>query len=466
MTLAEENARSNLIKSIRVHISSEFTDQTTEASRKVDEYTQSRVVSNAALEVDGIQIERREKQGRTAYALAALQKQRGRALHTAKRARLDQEIEQGFAAAKAHEEAGRTEDALKAYLRLYPVLACREEAEVVLLALGDFPSEALQELDDQRDVGITRAAVDLAVERLAGGEPRTLDDAAAVLAFRLGQQSKLGGRALVLPFTYGETRFSSSFSRYLAQVLSQKLADVGLQPASAVRGFQPRSADHQLELAQHAEADMVITGSYLGTQDRLKVFALASVVRTRAKVAAADLELPVSLVESEGLDILPQNYQQALKDAGVFGAGELISGSLQVEIWTDRGSENVILEEGEEVTLGVRANQPCYLQLIYHLANGMRALLYNNYYLNAAMVNHAVVLPDTFYVAEPLGVEVLQEMASTESFPEVRTREWEGYQVLAEDLGQYVAQTRGLVKKQQGRRMAEARVTITTMRKR
>ena len=82
------------------------------------------------------------------------------------------------------------------------------------------------------------------------------------------------------------------------------------------------------------------------------------------------------------------------------------------------------------------------------------------------MVNHAVALPDTFVVAEPFGVEVLQAMVGTERFPEVKTKNWEGYPVLVEDLKEFVVRTRGLKKKQKRQEMAEARVAITTMRKR
>ena len=465
--LAEENARSSLIRSIRIRVSSEFIDITTESSQRVDEYTQSRVNSSASLEVDGIQIERREVEKETIYALAVLPKAEGRLRHIEKLRRLDEEIERGIVEAHRYEKAGDLEAGLKAYLRLYPLLSSREETQVVLLALGDFAFSTFQELGRLEGVDKGgRADVDAAVQRLTGGSFRTVDDGVAMLAFLLGQQLDPGHRVLVLPFTYGETRFHSPFSRYLARTLAHKLVEAEVQSVQVNREFRPRGSDHQREQAQQAGADVVITGSYLEKGDRVKVFALASEVQDGRKVAAADLQLLLSVIQDEKLDILPQNYQQALQDAGVFGKDELIPAALQVEVWTDQGAENVLLEEDEELVLGVRANQPCYLQIVYHLANGMRTLLHNNYYVNAAMVNHAVMLPDTFYVDEPFGVEVLQAMASTEGFPEVRTRDWEGYPVLEEDLEQYVSRTRGLRKKEKVKRMAEARMTVTTIRKR
>jgi len=466
MQVAEENARSDLIKSIRTQISSEFIDETTETSQRMDVYVQSRVVSNASLEVDGIQIVQRKHEGNTAYTLAVLPKLEGRRRHVEKMDYLDPEISRGFKQAKQFEEAGQTEEALKAYLQLFPLLTRREETQAVLLALGDFSTAAFQELDELEEQGIiSRTDVDAAIERLTAKDFGTVDDAAAALAFRLGRQLSPGQRVLVLPFTYAETRFTSPFSRYLAQVVNQKLAEAEMRPVQPIRGFQPETMNHQREQARQAGAEVVIRGPYVEKDHVLKVFALASEVQSGRKVAAADVEMERVLLEQEHLDFLPQNSQRALQDAGVFGTGELISGSLQVEAWTDRGAENVILEEDEEVTLGVRVNQPCYLQLVYHLADGKRALLYNNYFINEAKVNHAVMLSDTFVVAEPFGVEVLQVFAGTEPFPEVLVRDWEGYDVLEEDLEEYISRTRGLRRRERAREMAETRVTITTMRK-
>jgi len=368
--------------------------------------------------------------------------------------------------ARRHEEVHQTADALKAYLRLYPLLARREEAQAVMLALADL-SSAGQELDRTGAGGVlSRTEVDAAIERLTAKDFHSVTDGAAALAFRLGQQIPSGRCVLVLPFTYGETRFTSRFSRYLAQVVSHKLADAGLRPVRAGTGYRPQSTDHHREQARQAGANVTVSGPYVKQRSSIVVFAQATEVQSGKTLAAADVEVALSLVEHEGLDFLPQNFARALQDAGVFGVDELVGGELQVEAWTDRGAENVVLEQGEEVTLGVRVNRPCHLQVVYHLADGKRALLYENYYVNDAKVNHAVVLPDTFVAAPPFGVEVLQVFASTEDFPEVRVRNWKGYDVLEEDLKGYVSRTRGLRKKARAvREMAEARVTITTVRR-
>ena len=74
----------------------------------------------------------------------------------------------------------------------------------------------------------------------------------------------------------------------------------------------------------------------------------------------------------------------------------------------------------------------------------MRVLLYNDLYIDAAKVNKAVALPDTFVVSPPLGVEVLQFFASTSPFGPVAVTDWEGYEVLREAVSVFVYRTRGL----------------------
>ena len=408
LRVAEENARGDLIRSIRTRISSEFLSETSETGAQLDAFFRSRVVSNAALEVDGVRIAERDHRGQLAYALALLPRAEGRRRHADRIARLDEEIDRLYQAAEKQERHGQTEGALKAYLGMYPVLASRDEVQAVLLALGDFAANAFRELDGAGDrATVRRSDVDGAIDRLTGGVFSRVDAAATALVFRLAQQLRPDQPLVVLPFTYGETRFASPFSRYLEQAMNHKLAGSGLRPVSVRPGFRPRTTEHNREGARQAGAELIVTGTYLPRGSSLKIFALATELEAGTKVAAAEVELDTALVVREGLDFVPQNFQRALQDAGVFGAGELVSGRLRVEAWTDRGSENIVLEENEEVTLAVRVNQACYVQLLYHLADGKRVLLYNNYYIDQANANHAVVLPDTLIVDRPFGVEVL-----------------------------------------------------------
>jgi hypothetical protein len=463
LNLARENARGDLVLAVRTQVTAAFSGSITELSGRINQQLRSQVSSTSSLEVDGIQVVRQTDAGGTAYALAVLATGAGRRLHAAKAEQLDSELATGMSQAASMARAGQTLAALKQYGLLQTLAARRRDAEAVLLALGDFSRVAFAEPDRNDDQPINQARIQAAVDSLTQAGFGGIDDAAAALAFRLAAQLPPGRRSLVMPFTYGETQFGSAWSRYFARTVASRLLEQGLQPAEAPARFAPRGANHEQELATQARADIIIRGPYQVLGPTIKVSAFAVDPQTTRKVAVAEVSLDTAVARQPGLDYRPQNWQQAQQDNGIFGHGEVISGALRVEVWTDRGAEALAVDEDERVNLVVRVNQPAYLQVVYHLAGGKRALLYNNYYLDAAKVNSAVELPDTFVVAAPFGVEVLQVSASTQRFAEVPVRDWQGYQVLTEDLRVYVSQVRGLRRVEPQRQVAEARLTLTTL---
>lgn len=465
LELAADNARADLVRSIRSSISAEVYSQTTETSRSIAPYRRSHVLATASLEVDGIEIAKRLDARGTAYALAVLPRHRGRALHEAKLASLELEISTAYREAQALEASGDRSAALGSLLRLHPSLIRRDEIDAVVLALGGSRATVTPTPNHEHGSGgrVTTFEVTASIDRLSETAIESVDDLVAVLATRLSIQMPPGRRALVLPFSYGETRFSSAFSRYLVTALENRLTSLGLSSVQASDSFAPRSVDLQREIGQQAGAEAVVTGSYLIQGPKVRILAQAWDVDTGGKIGAAEAQIGKSRLAANGLAFLPPNLEQAQRDARAFGHGQLSSGGLQVEAWTNRGTGNVVFTEGEAVTLGVRVNQPCYLQITYHLANGMRVLLYQNYHIGPPLVNQAVALPDTFIVEEPLGAEVLHVFASSEPLPDTPVSQWEGYDVLAEDLPGYVNRTRGLKRMGATRKMGEMRLVMTTV---
>jgi hypothetical protein len=464
LDLARQSARADLVLAIRSRVVAAFAGITQERAGKVDQQISSQVTATASLEVAGIEVAEQTDEHGTAYALATLAIGPARQLHSDKLARLNGELAAGLPAAEALARQGQTAAALAAYDRLLALVAQRRDVEAVLLALGNGAETAFAELDrTDTSPAITAEQLRATIDQLTRSSLHSTEDAAAVLAYRLAQQLPAGTSVLVLPFTYGETAFTSAWSTYLARTLSAQLVANGLRCPAPTGRFTPRSADHTADLAQQAGASVVVRGPYEVVGGRVRVTALAAAVASDRKQAAVEVTLDSSAVATSGLDCRPRNWQQAQQDAGLFARGELIGGGLRVEAWTSRGAENLALEEGEHVTLVVRANQPCYLQMVYHLADGKRALLYGSYFLDAGKVNAAVELPDSFAVAAPFGVEVLQVTACTDPFPPMRTQEWQGYQILDDNLGNYISTVRGLKKVTPQRQMAETRLTLTTL---
>ncbi|MEM6316501.1 MAG: hypothetical protein AAF960_02470 [Bacteroidota bacterium] len=135
---------------------------------------------------------------------------------------------------------------------------------------------------------------------------------------------------------------------------------------------------------------------------------------------------------------------------------------LQVQIQTQRGRQNLVFKENEEVLLYFKVSRPCQLRTIYRLADNTLVLLDNDRLVNAPETNRWVQLADGFEVAEPFGVEELYIFAQETAFPKLITEEIDGYTIIREGLPSALRKTRGLKKKQV---FAEDRLTITTKKR-
>ncbi|HAT10757.1 MAG TPA: hypothetical protein DCS97_09235, partial [Planctomycetes bacterium] len=169
-------------------------------------------------------------------------------------------------------------------------------------------------------------------------------------------------------------------------------------------------------------------------------------------------------VEATGLATAPQNAAAALADQQQFRTEEVIGGGMKLEVWTSKGDDAPVFVKGEQVLIFARTDRPSYLRIIYHLADGRRALLCDNLFIDESKVNQVYQLPDEFVVDAPFGAETLQASAATKPFPKLPTRMEDGYPILQDGLAIANAKTRGLKKAEPTEvRQAEARVVVTTV---
>ena len=241
---------------------------------------------------------------------------------------------------------------------------------------------------------------------------------------------------------------NSPFSRYLQQQLAQKLTD---------------TADFTIiEPSGTSKPAFALSGTYWEQPDGVRVIATLREVGSGKAVAAAEIVIPAAVMKASGLATTPQNFRRAYADMKAFAENEVVGGGLAVEVFTSRG-DNPIVSQGDTLKLSVRVSQPAYIRVLYHLADGNRALLVDNHYVDASKVNKVYELPDEFECAPPFGAETVQVFASTERLPDLRTERTDGYDLLKEDVSSALVKSRGL-KKVSGKTMnAEARLTLTTM---
>ena len=150
------------------------------------------------------------------------------------------------------------------------------------------------------------------------------------------------------------------------------------------------------------------------------------------------------------------------------GAGhtenETTTDTMRLDLWTDKGRDDLIYHKGERLKLYARVDRPCYLRLIYHFADGRRALLVDNRRIDSSKVNGNYIYSEDFVCDAPFGVEVLQVLSRTERFEPVSTVEsQDGYKILPSTLDKLLGQLRGIRPAKGHILQAERRITITTL---
>ena len=153
-----------------------------------------------------------------------------------------------------------------------------------------------------------------------------------------------------------------------------------------------------------------------------------------------------------------------MADQRLLAEGELIVGTLRVEVWTDKGRRGVVYAESEPIRLFLRVNAPAYVRLIYVLQSGIQVPIDQGYYVDASKVNMAVEYPDRFEAAPPFGVEHIHATAFSKQ-PEplpvtTQTIDGQSYTVVQDGLSA-VVRHRG-IKRVEKDEVAESLLAITT----
>ena len=466
---AIEVARGYLVQRIRIRIQSTIGSNVVEQNSKVTSYFSSVTQSVSALEIQGVDIHTfYDDDEETAYALATAQRDRLAKVNGEKEIAKRKEIRQHLISGRKLEESGSKTKALDEYLACYPLFRELEEAQAVLLLSRTAGSDAFEELEGKvAKEEVTLAEVRDAVQRLLQKPVTSIEDLGWNLAWCLKEQGELkNATVLVTPFTFQDTKMGSPFARYFKQILEGKLIEVAKwSPVQQAESAQPRGLNISRDIAQASGAQHVLRGSYWKQQGKVKVIALLQNTADGKTVGSAEMTVDEQLLSSSGLGLEPQNFQAALIDQKQFGKDELVGGGLMLEVWTNKGTEDLIYTRGERLQAYVRVNMPCHIRFIYHLADGKRALLLDDYFIDESKVNVVYPIPEEFECDSPFGAEFLQAFARTEKFDPVQTKAVDGYNILAEDLEGFLVNQRGMKRVKPETLQAETRLVITTMEK-
>ncbi|MGL1886025.1 MAG: DUF4384 domain-containing protein [Reichenbachiella sp.] len=407
-------------------------------------------VSNAT--IAGLKTENYyDKRKKTAYAFAYAKRSDVINYYANDASKYLDKINNQYLIVKDQIQNGENENALKTLFQLQTTLKNIEYDFTMLVTLtGDYNHPGVKR-DDFND---HKLKIQQELRSIRNTDQFKVEDAAFYIAYALNMQLTDKSKPIIINnYTYQDTPMGSSFSRMLQLNLEQKMIQQGFKVVKQSNGNQDA---------------LLLNGNYWEKSDRLSINSILREQQSSLAIASVECFLPKKSLETNNIGYKPENYLEAMETMKMFAADEIIQGDLRVDVFTNKGTENLIYTEGEELKLSVRSNKECYIRLIYHLADGTKVLLLDNYYINMESVNKVYEIPERFECAGPFGIETLQLNAQSTVFEPLNTQKEGGYEFILDNTQTVVAKTRGFKKKEASADddyKAEKRLVFTTMSK-
>jgi len=469
MDISVRNAHKELMNKIYLDIKSNAEMRIKEGDNAYSQFYTSVTKSTSHLKLWGCEVEKfYDKGSKTAYALVYVKRQKLIDHYNSVIKKLNNDIAHNYILGKSARKQGDKSLALKYYLSCYPLFNRLFRAQAIIRASSSIMIETFAELEvKEHETGsiITIAELNRAVQDLRKQPIMSIEDIAVFISscFR-DQLNETTGQLMIFPFTFQNTGMSSEFAAFLHKNLKNNISC--LSGFSIVNWLHTDNIHSPVNLTDFESADSLffVMGTYWQQKDSIKIMAEICNYKHDQIVASINIMISEKLINKSGLAIKPQNFEAALKDQQLFNNGHFKNNGLILETWTNRGKEGIIFFDDEIMDVYINVNMPCYVRLIYHLANGMRTVLLDNYFIDRSYINIACKIPVKFICDQPFGVEVLQIFAQTEPFKKIYTELHNGYNILKEDLYSFLKNTRGMKMVEYGDALrTEDRIVITTL---
>ena len=445
--IAQENARADLSQKVLVKIDSTVSNYQLEDGEETLQQFSTVTQSSSELQVMGLETltyVRDSRKNPMSFALVYIERKKLAKLYQAEKKRLTSQILQLITLAENQDNPKYT--SVQYYYQTWPLLDKLAEVQTILLSVSGtriFSDLASQDLADQPLI-LNKSQINRRIQQLSLHSIDNLDDVAGAIQFQLYQQFDLQHQQLLVqPFFYQDTRLSSRFARYFKQLLEGKLEN-SIQPH---REFQAKSVNYEKDMAVSADADYIITGSYWEKEDNIQILAFCRSVQTGEIRASANVDFKRGMLKSS-LNLKPDNFEKIMSQQLAFEQEVIDSGQLKLEVWTDRGKNALLYSQGELMKVYLRTNRPCYVRLLYILANGQKTLLVDNLQINLESINRPLLVNDLleidFECTSPFGAEMIIGVARNYPFDTIETTERDGYIFIDTDNPKHLANiTRG-----------------------
>lgn len=445
-------ARTELIEGVLISIHSVNVSNILIQNQSTYQYFRKSSTSVSSLEVPGLVTETYyDKKKKTCYAFCYALRQDISGYYLLRLHSDKARIENHLANARKMNDAGNRNDALKALYSCFQSFRSAEEAQAIVLTISNFRTKA-EELFIEDFIRL-KGEVDNMLRELLSGSGSTIDDLAFNIAFGLKIQTEaLYDNFRLTAFTFEDTKTATPFSQRLMFFVEQKMASIGLN-VSLAGDFDPDG--------QQADTLPRLTGTYWIQDNALKIIAVVHDPLTGQSVASAEGSLPTAWCITNQIVYEPVNpidpHVNPIINNQIAGSG------LVVDLSTNKGRENLVYTEGDTLRLFVKANSACYLRFIYHLADGSKVLLLDNFYVDQEHINQFIRLPYEFLCYPPFGAEVLQLVACSQRFENLNYYDQDGYKIIRDDLNKVLFNLRNFVPAGEGQGIDEKQLLITTL---
>ncbi|MBN2521574.1 MAG: hypothetical protein JXB17_13765 [Bacteroidales bacterium] len=444
--IAEENAKKNLSEKISVSIKAKTTSIKQQTGNEFEQKLKSEVVSMSDIELLGLKKEfYTDTKTGMEYCFIYVPKAQLIKSYEYKIFEKNKELESIFYAAKENESNGYKDIALESYLKCSPILSEIKHLQTVLLGLGQVPEqEILIDIFDLHQC-INRLVTTI----------NSINDLAFFIAYAFKEQTQgeVFTGVIVSPITYRNTGMSSEFSKQLRESVEHQLVTFNKWETHPIKKYEP-TYENMVKIRYG------VKGTYWETDDKITVNIYLNEILTGIKKASIEYQFSRAITNEEFAPLKPNNYEKAKNDQEVFNSNEIISNGISLDVFTNKGKDDLIFTEGEKMKVFIKTNIPCYIQLIYHLSDSSRILFLNNELMDVDKINRIYELPFVFICSAPFGVETLQVNASEKPFPKIDTYTKDGLIYINENLPSILEKSR---ETDITIFQAEKRLTITTM---
>ena len=432
---------------------------------------------NPALTLEGLSVRNLSvdmaRTDKETYAFVYIQRDALKAIYAKHADRLQEEIQRQLEIARIFEGQLDVQSAVRTYLRTYPLYESLKEAEIIQIGAEYSPDSrtAFRKLATAAtrtsDTLWSHRQVIRHVEELTKEVIVSFEDVCRAIDSQLSQQVlSLSGSVAVHPLIYEDSEMPSplavAFTSFFQKNLKWTVIDW-------MRDFENTQYD-----LDHINRDFPwrLSPTCWENGDEVTIRAILRDVHTGEFLASAVVRYLKSQ-QRDALTYKPRGYEGVMVEKETFkpryyvaepvqspdkaGTPEVLTehslsliGGLEVDVWTGQGHNHVYYTEGDSVKIFARVNQPAYLRMLYTLADQRRTLLIDNFYIGPSQVNSPVAIGN-FRCVPPLGTEFLFVAARTEEFPEIQTRQEDGYRFLVNQDVQTATQsvrsfpTRGLI---------------------